>query len=28
VFEKIFPTFWKFGPTKPFRGVYALLQFG
>jgi O-methyltransferase involved in polyketide biosynthesis len=28
VFEKIFPTFWKFEPTKPFRGVYALLEFG
>jgi hypothetical protein len=28
VFEKIFPTFWRLGPTKPFRGVYALLEFG
>ena len=28
IFDTVFPAFWKFGPTKPFRGVYALLQFG
>jgi len=28
VFKTVFPAFWKFGPTKPFRGVYALLEFG
>jgi len=28
VFEKVFPAFWQFGPMKPFRGVYALLEFG
>ena len=28
VFEKAFPAFWHFGPMKPFRGVYALLEFG
>jgi O-methyltransferase involved in polyketide biosynthesis len=28
VFEKVFPAFWHFGPMKPFRGVYALLDFG
>jgi len=28
IFNTVFPAFWKFGPTKPFRGVYALLQFG
>jgi hypothetical protein len=28
LFEKAFPAFWKFGPMKPFRGVYALLEFG
>jgi O-methyltransferase involved in polyketide biosynthesis len=27
-FEKAFPAFWRFGPLKPFRGVYALLEFG
>ncbi|MGI9123207.1 MAG: class I SAM-dependent methyltransferase [Mycobacterium sp.] len=27
-FEKVFPTLWHFGPLKPFRGVYALLEFG
>jgi len=27
-FEKVFPAFWRFGPAKPFRGVYALLEFG
>ena len=28
VFETLFPAFWHFGPMKPFRGVYALLDFG
>jgi O-methyltransferase involved in polyketide biosynthesis len=28
VFKTVFPAFWRFGPTKPFRGVYALLEFG
>ena len=28
VFEKVFPAFWRFGPLKPYRGVYALLDFG
>jgi O-methyltransferase involved in polyketide biosynthesis len=28
IFNKVFPAFWQFGPTKQFRGVYALLQFG
>lgn len=28
IFKTVFPAFWKFGPTKPFRGVYALLEFG
>ena len=28
VFEKIFPAFWRLGPAKPYRGVYALLEFG
>ena len=28
IFEKIFPAFWRFGPIKPYRGVYALLEFG
>ena len=27
-FEKVFPAIWRFGPAKPFRGVYALLDFG
>ena len=27
-FEKVFPAFWRFGPAKPYRGVYALLDFG
>ena len=27
-FEKLYPAFWQFGPTKPYRGVYALLEFG
>jgi hypothetical protein len=26
-FKTLFPTFWHFGPMKPFRGVYALLDF-
>lgn len=28
IFNKAFPAFWGFGPMKPFRGVYALLEFG
>lgn len=28
VFKTVFPAFWQFGPAKPFRGVYALLEFG
>ena len=27
-FGRLYPAFWRFGPTKPFRGVYALLEFG
>ena len=27
-FRTVFPAFWNFGPAKPFRGVYALLEFG
>ena len=27
-FRKVLPAIWGFGPTKPFRGVYALLEFG
>lgn len=26
-FRTLFPAFWRFGPLKPFRGVYALLEF-
>ncbi len=28
VFKTVFPAFWQFGPAKPFRGAYALLEFG
>lgn len=28
IFGKLFPAFWQFGPTKPFRGAYTLLEFG
>lgn len=28
LFGTAFPAFWRFGPAKPFRGVYALLEFG
>ncbi len=28
VFGTLFPAFWQFGPTKPFRGAYTLLEFG
>lgn len=28
MFKTLFPAFWAFGPMKPFRGVYALLEFG
>jgi len=28
IFNRVFPAFWEFGPMKPFRGVYALLEFG
>lgn len=28
VFTTLFPAFWQFRPMKPFRGVYALLEFG
>ena len=28
LFGKAFPAIWRFGPAKPFRGVYALLDFG
>jgi O-methyltransferase involved in polyketide biosynthesis len=28
LFKTAFPAFWGFGPMKPFRGVYALLEFG
>lgn len=27
-FGTLFPAFWEFGPTKPFRGAYTLLEFG
>ncbi len=27
-FGTLFPRFWQFGPTKPFRGAYTLLEFG
>ncbi len=27
-FRTAFPALWRFGPMKPFRGVYALLEFG
>lgn len=28
VFGRVFPALWRFGPLKPYRGVYALLEFG
>jgi O-methyltransferase involved in polyketide biosynthesis len=28
MFRTVFPAIWRFGPLKPFRGVYALLEFG
>jgi O-methyltransferase involved in polyketide biosynthesis len=28
IFNRVFPAFWEFAPLKPFRGVYALLEFG
>ncbi|KUI34325.1 methyltransferase [Mycobacterium sp. IS-1496] len=28
VFEKLFPAFWQFRPTKQIRGAYTLLEFG
>jgi O-methyltransferase involved in polyketide biosynthesis len=28
VFEKLFPAFWRFKPTKQIRGAYTLLEFG
>jgi O-methyltransferase involved in polyketide biosynthesis len=28
LFKTAFPAFWRFGPMKPFRGAYALLEFG
>ncbi|OBG32822.1 methyltransferase [Mycobacterium alsense] len=27
-FGTLFPAFWQFGPTKPFRGAYTVLEFG
>jgi len=27
-FEKFFPAIWRLGPTRNFRGAYALLEFG
>ncbi len=27
-FRTLFPAFWQFAPTKPFRGAYTLLEFG
>jgi O-methyltransferase involved in polyketide biosynthesis len=27
-FKTLFPAFWRFPPTKPFRGAYTLLEFG
>jgi O-methyltransferase involved in polyketide biosynthesis len=28
MFDKLFPAFWQFKPTKNFRGAYTLLEFG
>lgn len=28
MFEKLFPAFWEFKPTRNFRGAYTLLEFG
>lgn len=28
IFGTLFPAFWHFGPTKPYRGAYTLLEFG
>ncbi|KUI28972.1 methyltransferase [Mycobacterium sp. IS-1742] len=28
VFEKLFPAFWRFKPTRNYRGAYTLLEFG
>ena len=28
IFNRVFPALWGFGPMKPFRGTYALLEFG
>ena len=28
VLEKVFPALWQFGPLKPMRGAYTLLEFG
>ncbi|WP_322857718.1 class I SAM-dependent methyltransferase [Mycobacterium shigaense] len=27
-FGKLYPAFWRFPPTKPYRGVFAMLEFG
>ncbi|MEE6177318.1 class I SAM-dependent methyltransferase [Mycobacterium sp. 050134] len=27
-FGRVYPALWRFGPVKPFRGVYAVLEFG
>jgi len=27
-FGSLYPAFWQFGPTKPLRGAYTLLEFG
>lgn len=28
IFGKLYPAFWRFPPAKPYRGVFALLEFG
>ncbi|BCI56002.1 O-methyltransferase [Mycolicibacterium litorale] len=28
IFRTVFPAFWRFGPTKNYRGAYTLLEFG
>jgi hypothetical protein len=28
LFERVFPAFWQFTPTRNYRGAYTLLEFG